>query len=118
MAFKISHKLRDKLLFNEQPYEMSPAVVQESALNFQALLSGEGCGGFSCLRATSKHAVPSLCSHTANMALLSLGAVPALTSLLLDLASEMPQDASEGLELVRHRQGAGCSRRCCGDAVG
>ncbi|KFR09662.1 Transmembrane and coiled-coil domain-containing protein 6, partial [Opisthocomus hoazin] len=41
-----------------------------------------------------------ICSHTANMALLSLGAVPALTSLLLDLASEMPQDASEGLELL------------------
>ncbi|XP_032844393.1 transmembrane and coiled-coil domain-containing protein 6 isoform X2 [Tyto alba] len=41
-----------------------------------------------------------ICSHTANVALLSLGALPALTSLLLDLASEIPQDAPEGLELL------------------
>ncbi|KAM6055283.1 transmembrane and coiled-coil domain-containing protein 6 isoform 3-T3 [Theristicus caerulescens] len=41
-----------------------------------------------------------VCSHTANAALLSLGALPALTSLLLDLASEIPQDAAEGLELL------------------
>ncbi|KFV57356.1 Transmembrane and coiled-coil domain-containing protein 6, partial [Gavia stellata] len=41
-----------------------------------------------------------VCSHTANAALLSLGALPALTSLLLDLASEIPQDAPEGLELL------------------
>ncbi|XP_009984074.1 PREDICTED: transmembrane and coiled-coil domain-containing protein 6, partial [Tauraco erythrolophus] len=41
-----------------------------------------------------------ICSHTASGALLSLGAVPALASLLLDLASEIPQDAPEGLELL------------------
>ncbi|XP_072728433.1 transmembrane and coiled-coil domain-containing protein 6 isoform X3 [Ciconia boyciana] len=41
-----------------------------------------------------------ICSHTANTALLSLGALPALTSLLLDLASEIPEDAPEGLELL------------------
>ncbi|NXW65291.1 TMCO6 protein, partial [Eurystomus gularis] len=41
-----------------------------------------------------------VCSHTANAALLSLGALPALTSLLLDLASEITSDAPEGLELL------------------
>ncbi|NXX13932.1 TMCO6 protein, partial [Podargus strigoides] len=41
-----------------------------------------------------------ICSHTANEALLSLGALPALTSLLLDLASEIPHNAPEGLELL------------------
>ncbi|XP_054698141.1 transmembrane and coiled-coil domain-containing protein 6 [Grus americana] len=41
-----------------------------------------------------------VCSHTANTVLLSLGALPALTSLLLDLASEIPQEAPEGLELL------------------
>ncbi|XP_062443449.1 transmembrane and coiled-coil domain-containing protein 6 [Rhea pennata] len=41
-----------------------------------------------------------ICSHTANTALLSLGAIPALASLLLDLASEISQNASEGLELL------------------
>ncbi|XP_063204919.1 transmembrane and coiled-coil domain-containing protein 6 isoform X1 [Chroicocephalus ridibundus] len=76
----------------------SPVVVQESALNFRALLFGEGCGGFPL--SERHHAVPSLCSHTANAVLLSLGALPALTSLLLDMASEIPQDAPEGLELL------------------
>lgn len=47
--------------------------------------------------------------------LLALGAVPALTSLLLDLASQIPQDAPEGLELVRGGQGAGSCQDCCGD---
>lgn len=51
------------------------------------------------------------------MLLLALGAVPALTSLLLDLASQIPQDAPEGLELVRAGQGAGCSQDCCGDSA-
>ncbi|NXS56080.1 TMCO6 protein, partial [Brachypteracias leptosomus] len=41
-----------------------------------------------------------VCSQTATTALLSLGALPALTSLLLDLASEAPPDPSEGLELL------------------
>ncbi|XP_065500425.1 transmembrane and coiled-coil domain-containing protein 6 isoform X3 [Caloenas nicobarica] len=40
-----------------------------------------------------------VCSHTADAALLSLGALPALATLLLDLASETPPDAPEGLEL-------------------
>lgn len=112
-AFKLSHKLRNKLLFRQ---ETSPMEVQNT-LNFQAPLSGEGCSSFSSLSAKSNPAVPSLCSHTANAALLSLGALPALTSLLLDLASEIPQDAPEGLELVRCGQGAGCSQCCCGDVV-
>ncbi|NWX17755.1 TMCO6 protein, partial [Aegotheles bennettii] len=41
-----------------------------------------------------------VCSHTADAALLALGAVPALASLLLDLAAEMPHDAPDGLELL------------------
>ncbi|KAM6056154.1 transmembrane and coiled-coil domain-containing protein 6 isoform 2-T2 [Chlamydotis macqueenii] len=40
------------------------------------------------------------CSHTASAALLALGALPALASLLRDLASETSQDAPEGLELL------------------
>lgn len=48
------------------------------------------------------------------MVLLELGAVPALTALLLDLASQIPQGTPEGLELVRGGQGAGCSQDCCG----
>ncbi|NXO72426.1 TMCO6 protein, partial [Phainopepla nitens] len=41
-----------------------------------------------------------ICRHKENAVLLALGAVPALTSLLLDLASQIPQDAPEGLELL------------------
>ncbi|KAI6076825.1 Transmembrane and coiled-coil domain-containing protein 6 [Aix galericulata] len=41
-----------------------------------------------------------VCSHTANAALVALGAVPALTSLLCDIASEISQSFSEGLELL------------------
>ncbi|NWR43066.1 TMCO6 protein, partial [Regulus satrapa] len=41
-----------------------------------------------------------ICRHKDNAVLLALGAVPALTSLLLDLASQIPQDAPEGLELL------------------
>ncbi|KFP71942.1 Transmembrane and coiled-coil domain-containing protein 6, partial [Acanthisitta chloris] len=41
-----------------------------------------------------------ICRHTVNTALLALGAVPALTSLLLNLASQTSQDAPEGLELL------------------
>ncbi|KAM9373182.1 transmembrane and coiled-coil domain-containing protein 6 [Phaethornis superciliosus] len=39
-------------------------------------------------------------SHTATTSLLSLGALPALTSLLLHLASETPPDPPQGLELL------------------
>ncbi|XP_040502975.1 transmembrane and coiled-coil domain-containing protein 6 isoform X3 [Gallus gallus] len=41
-----------------------------------------------------------VCSHTANVELMSLGAVPALTSLLCDIAFEISQSDSEGLELL------------------
>uniref|UniRef100_A0A8B9VMM0 Transmembrane and coiled-coil domain-containing protein 6 n=1 Tax=Anas zonorhyncha TaxID=75864 RepID=A0A8B9VMM0_9AVES len=41
-----------------------------------------------------------VCSHTANAALIALGAVPALSSLLCDIASEISQSFSEGLELL------------------
>ncbi|NWJ02729.1 TMCO6 protein, partial [Crypturellus undulatus] len=41
-----------------------------------------------------------VCGHTANAALLALGAVPALASLLLDVASQMSPGAAEGLELL------------------
>lgn len=56
-----------------------------------------------------------LCSHTANVELMSLGAVPALTSLLCDIAFEISQSDSEGLELVGHGQDANLSSRCFGD---
>ncbi|NXA83010.1 TMCO6 protein, partial [Thryothorus ludovicianus] len=41
-----------------------------------------------------------ICRQEDNVELLALGAVPALTSLLVDLASQIPQDAPEGLELL------------------
>ncbi|NXK53880.1 TMCO6 protein, partial [Chauna torquata] len=41
-----------------------------------------------------------VCSHTANVVLMSLGTVPALISLLCDIASEISQSVSEGLELL------------------
>ncbi|XP_032303290.1 transmembrane and coiled-coil domain-containing protein 6 isoform X3 [Coturnix japonica] len=41
-----------------------------------------------------------VCCHTPNVELMSLGAVPALTSLLCDIASEISQSDSEGLELL------------------
>ncbi|XP_066052944.1 transmembrane and coiled-coil domain-containing protein 6 isoform X3 [Chamaea fasciata] len=41
-----------------------------------------------------------ICRHEDNTVLLALGAVPALTSLLLDLASQILQGTPEGLELV------------------
>ncbi|XP_063269621.1 transmembrane and coiled-coil domain-containing protein 6 isoform X1 [Prinia subflava] len=41
-----------------------------------------------------------ICRHKDNAELLALGAVPALSSLLLDLASQIPQGTPEGLELL------------------
>ncbi|NXC49773.1 TMCO6 protein, partial [Penelope pileata] len=41
-----------------------------------------------------------VCSHPANVELMSLGTVPALTLLLCDIASEISQSDSEGLELL------------------
>ncbi|NXQ23612.1 TMCO6 protein, partial [Alaudala cheleensis] len=41
-----------------------------------------------------------ICRQEDNAVLLALGAVPALSSLLLDLASQIPQGAPEGLELL------------------
>ncbi|KAM6055285.1 transmembrane and coiled-coil domain-containing protein 6 isoform 5-T5 [Theristicus caerulescens] len=64
----------------------------------EAVLEGLGYVLSQLLQA--KEAPTEIIPHTANAALLSLGALPALTSLLLDLASEIPQDAAEGLELL------------------
>uniref|UniRef100_A0A8D2PQ71 Transmembrane and coiled-coil domains 6 n=1 Tax=Zosterops lateralis melanops TaxID=1220523 RepID=A0A8D2PQ71_ZOSLA len=41
-----------------------------------------------------------ICRHEDNSVLLALGAVPALSTLLIDLASQIPQGAPEGLELL------------------
>ncbi|XP_072728436.1 transmembrane and coiled-coil domain-containing protein 6 isoform X6 [Ciconia boyciana] len=64
----------------------------------EAVLEGLGYVLSQLLQA--KEAPTEIIPHTANTALLSLGALPALTSLLLDLASEIPEDAPEGLELL------------------
>ncbi|XP_027744418.1 transmembrane and coiled-coil domain-containing protein 6 isoform X1 [Empidonax traillii] len=53
-----------------------------------------------------------ICRHKSNTVLLVLGAVPALTSLLLDLASEIPQDAPEGLELCFLQQHPFLGQEC------
>ncbi|NWS74948.1 TMCO6 protein, partial [Crotophaga sulcirostris] len=96
----LGYVLSQLLQAKEAPTDIIPLVVG-SALP-QHMLRLVCCGlksgmGAAVEFAWSLHYI--VCSHTANAALLALGALPALTSLLLDLASEI-QDAPEGLELL------------------
>ncbi|NXU57909.1 TMCO6 protein, partial [Turnix velox] len=97
----LGYVLSQLLQAKEAPTEIVPLVL-DSVLPQHMLRMV--CSG---LRAATGAAVEFawclhyiICSHTASAALLSLGALPALTSLLLDVASEIPQDVPEGLELL------------------
>ncbi|XP_075366283.1 transmembrane and coiled-coil domain-containing protein 6 isoform X1 [Mycteria americana] len=97
----LGYVLSQLLQAKEAPTEIIPLVL-DSVLPqhmLRLVCSGLKAGiGAAVEFAWSLHYI--ICSHTANTALLSLGALPALTSLLLDLASEIPEDAPEGLELL------------------
>ncbi|XP_041253589.1 transmembrane and coiled-coil domain-containing protein 6 isoform X2 [Onychostruthus taczanowskii] len=102
----VGYVLSQLLQAKEAPTEIIPLVL-DSALPqhmLQLVCSGLKAGmGAAVEFAWCLHYI--ICRHKDNVQLLALGAVPALTSLLLDLASQIPQDAPEGLELVR-----GCQR--------
>ncbi|XP_056204677.1 transmembrane and coiled-coil domain-containing protein 6 isoform X2 [Falco biarmicus] len=98
-------------------YTLGNLVVESEAVRKQILPQGiipvltsciqspheavlEGLGYVLSQLLQAKEAPTEIIPHAANAVLLSLGALPALTSLLFDLASEIPQDAPEGLELL------------------
>ncbi|XP_072728434.1 transmembrane and coiled-coil domain-containing protein 6 isoform X4 [Ciconia boyciana] len=89
-----SEAVRKQLL----PQGIIPVLASCIQSPHEAVLEGLGYVLSQLLQA--KEAPTEIIPHTANTALLSLGALPALTSLLLDLASEIPEDAPEGLELL------------------
>ncbi|XP_074694713.1 transmembrane and coiled-coil domain-containing protein 6 isoform X2 [Strix aluco] len=89
-----SEAMRKQLL----PQGIIPVLASCIQSPHEAVLEGLGYVLSQLLQA--KEAPTEIIPHTASAALLSLGALPALTSLLLDLASAIPQDAPEGLELL------------------
>uniref|UniRef100_A0A8C3PUF5 Transmembrane and coiled-coil domains 6 n=1 Tax=Chrysolophus pictus TaxID=9089 RepID=A0A8C3PUF5_CHRPC len=97
----LGYVLSQLLQAKEAPTEIIPLVL-DSVLP-QHMLRLVCCGlkfgtGAAVEFAWCLHYI--VCSHTANVELMSLGAVPALTSLLCDIASEISQSDSEGLELL------------------
>ncbi|XP_071426536.1 transmembrane and coiled-coil domain-containing protein 6 [Pithys albifrons albifrons] len=97
----VGYVLSQLLQAKESPVEIIPLVL-DSVLPqhmLRLVCSGLRAGlGAAVEFAWCLHYI--ICRHKSNTVLLELGAVPALTSLLLDLASEIPQDAPEGLELL------------------
>ncbi|KAM6251685.1 transmembrane and coiled-coil domain-containing protein 6 isoform 2-T2 [Porphyrio hochstetteri] len=89
-----SEAVRKQLL----PQGIIPVLASCIQSPHEAVLEGLGYVLSQLLQA--KEAPTEIIPHTASAALLSLGALPALASLLLDLASHIPQDAPEGLELL------------------
>ncbi|XP_010159025.1 PREDICTED: transmembrane and coiled-coil domain-containing protein 6, partial [Eurypyga helias] len=97
----LGYVLSQLLQAKEAPAEIIPLVLDSPLPQhmLQLVCSGLKAGtGAAVEFAWCLHYI--ICSHTANAALLSLGALPALTSLLLNLASEIPLKAPEGLELL------------------
>ncbi|NWT73097.1 TMCO6 protein, partial [Prunella himalayana] len=97
----VGYVLSQLLQAKEAPTEIIPLVL-DSALPqhmLRLVCSGlKAAMGAAVEFAWCLHYI--ICRHKDNVLLLALGAVPALTSLLLDLASQIPQDAPEGLELL------------------
>ncbi|KAF4789860.1 Transmembrane and coiled-coil domain-containing protein 6 [Turdus rufiventris] len=89
-----SEAVRKQLL----PQGIIPVLASCIQSPHEAVLEGVGYVLSQLLQA--KEAPTEIIPHEDNVVLLALGAVPALTSLLLDLASQIPQDAPEGLELL------------------
>ncbi|XP_017582040.1 PREDICTED: transmembrane and coiled-coil domain-containing protein 6 isoform X2 [Corvus brachyrhynchos] len=97
----VGYVLSQLLQAKEAPTEIIPLVLDSVLPHhmLQLVCSGLKAGmGVAVEFAWCLHYI--ICRHKDNVVLLALGAVPALTSLLLDLASEIPQDAPEGLELL------------------
>uniref|UniRef100_A0A8C3MKI2 Uncharacterized protein n=1 Tax=Geospiza parvula TaxID=87175 RepID=A0A8C3MKI2_GEOPR len=97
----VGYVLSQLLQAKEAPTEIIPLVL-DSALPqhmLQLVCSGlKAAMGAAVEFAWCLHYI--ICRHQDNELLLALGAVPALTSLLLDLAAQIPQEAPEGLELL------------------
>ncbi|XP_054024518.1 transmembrane and coiled-coil domain-containing protein 6 [Dryobates pubescens] len=97
----VGYVLSQLLQAKEAPMEIIPLVLS-SALPQQMLRrlqGGLGAGAGAAVEfAWCLHYIT--CSHTANRELLALGALPALTELLLHLATDIPPEAPEGLELL------------------
>ncbi|XP_027592484.1 transmembrane and coiled-coil domain-containing protein 6 [Pipra filicauda] len=97
----VGYVLSQLLQAKESPMEIIPQVL-DSALPQHMLrlvcFSLKAGLGAAVEFAWCLHYI--ICRHKSNTVLLGLGAVPTLTSLLLHLASEIPQDAPEGLELL------------------
>uniref|UniRef100_A0A672UCY2 Transmembrane and coiled-coil domains 6 n=1 Tax=Strigops habroptila TaxID=2489341 RepID=A0A672UCY2_STRHB len=97
----LGYVLSQLLQAKEAPTEIIPLVLASALPQHMLRLvcSGLKAGiGAAVEFAWCLHYI--ICSQTANTALLSLGALPALTSVVLDLASEPPPDGAEGLELL------------------
>ncbi|NXP23199.1 TMCO6 protein, partial [Scytalopus superciliaris] len=97
----VGYVLSQLLQAKESPTDIIPLVL-ESLLPLQMLrlvCSGLKAGlGVAVEFAWCFHHI--ICRQKSNTVLLALGTVPALTSLLLQVASEIPQDVPEGLELL------------------
>ncbi|POI27446.1 hypothetical protein CIB84_008803 [Bambusicola thoracicus] len=89
-----SEVVRKKLL----PQGIIPVLASCIQSPHEAVLEGLGYALSQLLQA--KEAPTEIIPHTAKVELMSLGAVPALTSLLCDIAFEISQSDSEGLELL------------------
>uniref|UniRef100_A0A8B9IZH9 Transmembrane and coiled-coil domains 6 n=1 Tax=Amazona collaria TaxID=241587 RepID=A0A8B9IZH9_9PSIT len=97
----LGYVLSQLLQAKEAPTEIIPLVLASALPQHMLRLvcSGLKAGiGAAVEFAWCLHYI--ICSQMPNTALLSLGALPALTSVLLNLASEPPPDAAEGLELL------------------
>ncbi|OXB74265.1 UNVERIFIED_CONTAM: hypothetical protein H355_011717 [Colinus virginianus] len=89
-----SEVVRKKLL----PQGIIPVLASCIQSPHEAVLEGLGYVLSQLLQA--KEAPTEIVPQTANVELMSLGAVPALTSFLCDIASVISQSDSEGLELL------------------
>ncbi|NWY03493.1 TMCO6 protein, partial [Nothoprocta ornata] len=97
----LGYVLSQLLQAKEAPEDIVPLVLDSGLLQHMLRLvcSGLKSGiGAAVEFAWCLHYI--VCSHVANAALLALGALPALASLLIDVASEMSPGAAEGLELL------------------
>ncbi|NXG74712.1 TMCO6 protein, partial [Baryphthengus martii] len=97
----LGYVLSQLLQAKEAPAEIIPLVLDSVLPEHMLRLvrSGLGTGvGAAVEFAWCLHYIA--CSPSAAAALRSLGALPALAALLVDLASELPPDAPEGLELL------------------
>ncbi|NXX40433.1 TMCO6 protein, partial [Tricholaema leucomelas] len=95
----LGYVLSQLLQAKEAPTEIIPLVLSSGLPQQMLRLLHRGLGpGAAVELAWCLHYIT--CSHTANRELLALGALPALTELLLQLAADIPPEPPEGLELL------------------